>query len=507
VSKPILTKECLNHGLDMPLKELSGLLDQRVKNMFSSLRSRLWLTYALTIIAALLVVAVIFIIYLLDNPVIYRQTRLRLASVQETLLARQADWANLPRAQLQALLTDQARELGVRLLVLTPKRRVFADSQPALEAALEVGPLYRLLRLNQTVLDAQGRPWLYLTRKLENGNWLVAAVLRPKVSFWSIFTDELVPPLLWGGALALVLALFLAFWMARWVADPLQGLISAAQEFSGGEVRPLARKGPQEVQELVGAFNQMTARVQAGQRAQREFVANVSHELKTPLTAVQGFSQAILDGTAATPEQQRQAAQVIFDEAARMHRLVLGLLDLARLEAGIADLKRAPVNLATLLKGVGERFAPQAQQAGVALEIQAVNLPALTGDGDRLAQVFTNLVENAFKFTPAGGRVAVNAVFNGEAIEVTVVDTGVGISPEALLRIFDRFYQADASRQGGQKHGVGLGLTIVSEIVRAHGGKISVRSTVGMGSQFVVWLPLVNPDASTVVHKKRQSST
>lgn len=473
--------------------------------MFSSLRSRLWLTYALTIVTALLVVAAIFVVYLLDNPLIYRQTRLKLAAVAETMLARQADWSNLPPAQLQAALTAQAKALDVRLLLISPTRKILIDSQAASGAALEIRPLYRLLRLNQTLVDAQGKPWLYVTRKLENGNLLVAAVLRPKVSFWNIFTDELVPPLLWGGALALVLALFIAFWMARWVADPLQGLVNAAQGFSGGEAKPLSLKGPQEVQELVGAFNQMTARVQAGQQVQREFVANVSHELKTPLTSIQGFSQAILDGTASTPEQQKQSAQVIFSEAGRMHRMVLDLLDLARLDAGIADLKRAPVDLTALLNSVGERFAPQAHQSGVTLEIQAAGLPAITGDGDRLAQVFTNLVDNALKFTPAGGRVSVQATLAGDSVEITVTDTGAGIPAESLPRIFDRFYQADASRQGGQKHGAGLGLAIVREIVRAHGGKISVRSTVGQGSAFVVQLPLVNPDASTVVRKNRKS--
>jgi signal transduction histidine kinase len=472
--------------------------------MFSSLRSRLWLTYALTIIAALLVVAVIFVVYLLDNPLVYRQTRLRLAAVEETMLATQAGWSNLSTAQLQPMLAAQAQELNVRLLVVSPKRKVLVDSQIAGDAVLEIQPLYRLFRLNQILIDAKGRAWLYVTRKLDNGNLLVAAVLRPKVSLWNIFTDELVPPLLWGGALALVLALFIAFGMARWVADPLQGLVNAAQEFSGGEAQPLALKGPREVQELVGAFNRMTARVQSSQQAQREFVANVSHELKTPLTSVQGFSQAILDGTASTPEQQKQAAQVIFSESERMHRMVLDLLDLARLDAGIADLKRAPVDLAALLNSVAERFEPQARRAGIALEIHGTNLPALTGDGDRLAQVFNNLIDNALKFTPAGGKVSVYAVSVGDAVEVTVQDTGAGIPPEAQPRIFDRFYQADVSRQGGQKHGAGLGLAIVREIIRAHGGKISVRSVVGQGSEFVVRLPLVNPDASTIVRKNRR---
>ncbi|MCX6065931.1 MAG: HAMP domain-containing sensor histidine kinase, partial [Chloroflexi bacterium] len=349
-----------------------------------------------------------------------------------------------------------------------------------------------------------GKLWLFVSKKLENGNTLVAAVPRPKVSFLNIFADELMPPLLWGGALALVLALFIAFWMARWVADPLQQVITATQEFSGSESKPLALKGPQEVKELVGAFNQMTARVQAGQQAQREFVANVSHELKTPLTSIQGFSQAILDGTAATPEQQKQSAQVIFSEAARMHRMVLDLLELARLDAGIADLKHGEVNLSAVLNGVGQRFALQARDAGVTLEIQSAALPLINGDGDRLAQVFNNLVDNALKFTPPSGRVTISAVSVGDAVEITITDTGAGIPAESLERIFDRFYQADSARRGGKQHGAGLGLAIVREIVRAHGGKISVRSVANQGSEFVVRLPLVDPNATTMVrHKNR----
>jgi two-component system, OmpR family, sensor kinase len=477
--------------------------NQEMPSMFSSIRSRLWLTYVLTIVTALLVVAVVFIIYLLDNPLVYRQTRLRLAAVQSELLASQASWTNLPADQLQPFLAAQDKELDARLLVVNPRRQIIADSRAEKAASLETGPIFRLFRLNHTVTDAQGQSWLYVSRKLDNGNFLVATFPRPQISFWNVFTDELMPPLLWGGALALVLALFIAFWVARWVVDPIQKLVNATHEFSGGEAKPLELKGPREVRELADAFNQMMERVQVGQRAQREFVANVSHELKTPLTSIQGFSQAILDGTAYTLEQQKQSAQVIFNEAERMYRMALNLLDLTRLDAGIADLKRAPVDLTALLKSIGERFAPQAHKAGVTLEIKSADLlPIITGDGDRLAQVLTNLVDNALKFTKLGGRVLVSTILAGNFIDITVADTGVGIPPEALPRIFDRFYQADVSRRGGKKHGAGLGLAIVREIVEAHGGKISVHSVVGQGSEFVVRLPLVDPAVSTIMRKK-----
>jgi two-component system sensor histidine kinase ResE len=235
----------------------------------------------------------------------------------------------------------------------------------------------------------------------------------------------------------------------------------------------------------------MVGRVESSQRSQRDFVANVSHELKTPLTSIQGFAQALLDETADTPEARRQAAQIIYDEAGRMHRMALDLLDLARLEAGTADLKMSAVDMKVLLQNIIEKFAPQAQRKGVELQLDApTGLPGLIGDGDRLAQVFTNLVDNALKFTPPGGDVKLSAVKVGAEIEISIADSGIGVSKEALPRLFDRFYQADTARAGGDGHGAGLGLAIVKEIVDAHNGKISVRSELGHGTTFVIHLPL-----------------
>ena len=182
---------------------------------------------------------------------------------------------------------------------------------------------------------------------------------------------------------------------------------------------------------------------------------------------------------------------------------LLDLLDLARLDAGTLDLQRTPVDLTALLNSIAEKFAPQAHAANVDIRVETASLPAFTGDGDRLAQVFTNLVDNALKFTPAGGSITLRAAQASSGIQVEVADTGAGISPEALPHIFDRFYQADPSRPGGQKHGSGLGLAIVKEIVGAHGGKISVRSEPGTGSTFSVSLPLTTPEASTIVSKQK----
>jgi signal transduction histidine kinase len=470
--------------------------------MFSSLRSRLWLSYALLITAALSVVAIILFIFLLQNPLLYRQANTRLSVVQAVLVKSQNKWANLYLSDLQAHMEDASQTYDTRLLLFSADRQVLLDSGAGKSAAIQL-PRFTRLRSNSVLKDASGVAWLYALKRLDNGNWLMVATERPNPPLVMLLRDEFFWPFVTAGLVAFILSLLLAYWLARWVGDPLQTVVTASRQMPSAEAKPLALRGPREVRDLMHAFNEMTTRVQASQKSQRDFVANVSHELKTPLTSVQGFAQAILDGTAGTPEARQQAARVIYDEAGRMHRMVLALLDLARLDAGTAEFQRAPVDIPALLDSVVEKFTPQARGTGITLRIETPVLPPITGDGDRLAQVFTNLVDNALKFTPARGQVTLRAALIGSEVQVDVADSGAGIPAEALTHIFDRFYQADPSRPGGGKHGAGLGLAIVKEIVQAHGGTISVRSTPGEGSTFTVRLPLVPPADKPLAKRKK----
>jgi signal transduction histidine kinase len=364
-------------------------------------------------------------------------------------------------------------------------------------------------RFNNTLtggFDADGEHWLYSSGPLLNRRdqiEIVAAVPYEITAPWRdpVFR-ELMQPLIIALVLALAVSIVLAVIVTRSVTKPLQHVAQAAQKITAGDYdQTVPVEGPIEFKDVAVNFNQMTQKVRDTQQSQRDFLANVTHELKTPLTSIQGFAQAIKDGAASEPEAVRKSAGIIYDEAARMNRMVMELLELARIESGQIVMRREPVAIELVLRGVIDRLALRAQSSGVQVQAEiAANLPALTGDGDRLAQVFSNLIDNALKHTPNGGKIVVTArAISGssamkrgnpmEGVEVTVADTGSGIPPEDLSRIFERFYQIDKSRVRSKEGSLGLGLAIVKEIVTAHGGTIQAESIAGLGTKFVVWLP------------------
>ncbi len=222
---------------------------------------------------------------------------------------------------------------------------------------------------------------------------------------------ELLQPLLIALVLAFAVSIVLAILVTRSVVRPVQHVAQAAQKITAGDYdQSVPVEGSREFKELASDFNQMAQQVRGTQQAQRDFLANVSHELKTPLTSIQGFAQAIQDGAAGDSASIRKSATIIYDEATRMNRMVGELLDLARIETGQIVMRREAVQLDQLLQSVIERLALRAQESGVALYTDiAAGLPAIVGDGDRLAQVFSNLIDNALKHTPSGGKVTVAA--------------------------------------------------------------------------------------------------
>ena len=453
--------------------------------MFTSLRSRLWLSYALVITLALSIVAIVLLAFLVQNPVLSRQTQTQLETIKNRILESPQRYIKRPE-----LLDEISTLTNVRVVLFNASREVVADTNPD-QTQLPFPRRTLMNRDFQSIRAEDGTAWLYSFSRLQNGQVLVVAAPRPRVSVLNVFADQFFIPILEAGVIAMLASFVLAFALSRWVADPLQKVVQAAHVYPEENIKTIVVHGPREVQDLTRAFNSMIERVRKSQQSQKDFVANVSHELKTPLTSIQGFSQAILDDTASTPEARTQAAQIIHNESSRMHRMVVDLLDLARLDAGTAEIKMSDVDMVSLLLNIGKKFELLAKEKKIQLQVSLPNdLNLIKGDGDRLSQVFTNLVDNAMKFTPVNGAINISAREDKAWIHVSVADTGPGVPNEALPHLFDRFYQVDPSRAGGESHGAGLGLAIVKEIVDAHGGKIGVRNQQGGGAEFFIQLPL-----------------
>lgn len=223
------------------------------------------------------------------------------------------------------------------------------------------------------------------------------------------------------------------------------------------------------------------------ERVRRDFMANISHELRTPAASLKAIAETLEDGALDDPALARDFLAKMNAEVDRLAQVIQELGELSRIESGEAPMLREPFDLSETVREAAARLAPQAGRAGLKLDVSVpAGLPAALGDRERIEQVLVNLLHNAVKFTPAGGSVTVSAMTERDGIQVTVSDTGVGIAPDDLPRVFERFYKADRARSGG---GTGLGLAIAKHIVEGHGGRIWVESIEGKSSIFRFTLP------------------
>ena len=375
------------------------------------------------------------------------------------------------------------------------------------------------LRLVPQPNDAEGRPVVSELSLDGGGSLLYTTVplpvtIEPDAS-WARFVDaRAVPPLhlaivrpraelsgLWRSMLpsvalvglgALSIAMWVAWMLARSITRPVADLTAASERMASGDYAvAVAAERRDELGRLARSFNSMAQAVAEADRRQRDFVMNVGHDLRTPLTTVRGFAAALSDGTARSEAQRAQAIRAIEAAGDRMVTLVESLVELARLENQSAGLRlqRAPV--APLLESVAEAYRPLASASQVRIEVDAASDLNAWMDADWLARAVNNLVENAVHFSPAGERVRLTACADTlpddrPAVRVDVVDQGPGIAAQDLPRIFERFYRADRARRAG---GSGLGLAIANEIVAAHGGTLAAESPSGGGARLTLRIP------------------
>ncbi|MEV0050166.1 ATP-binding protein [Saccharopolyspora shandongensis] len=295
----------------------------------------------------------------------------------------------------------------------------------------------------------------------------------------------------WTALVVLVLTVGMTALAASRLVRPIDAITTAARRMGGGDRSArVSTSARGEIGELAAAFNAMSEQVERTEQQRKTMVSDIAHELRTPLVNVRGWLEAAQDGVA-TLDQPLVAS--LLEETLLLQHLIDDLQDLALADAGKLRVYPEPVHVGALLEQVAAAHRGRADAGGVALVVIVDDDPDLTADPTRLRQALGNLVSNALRYTSSGGRVALRARRAGDQVAIEVADTGVGIAAAALPHVFDRFWRAEKSRNrhGG---GSGLGLAITHHLVDVHGGRIAVRSTVGVGTTFTIHLPATAPE-------------
>lgn len=488
-----------------------------------SLRTQLSLTISLIMVGLLFVFSTIF--YFAVRSFVADQLASRLTTQIQAQLGEHAEgpapsgWSRLPSASPSTLQQGELANLAAMLttpdnsvVVYSPDGGVIARGQTA-PAERYDGPPWT--RRNQRGRLPQPAP--------EAGHWALEQVLRGSddVHFTSFGGFErqlavLVPVFEAGRLIAVVqvatpsqpidsllrwllvalvfgtlavgfTALLLSWWATRAMLKPLRRIVDVTQHVAQGDLgaRTELRAG-NEIGIVGAAFDHMVARLQTLFGVQRRFIADAAHELRTPLTAIGGQLELLLLGAVSEPAQQRRSLQRMNGELERMGRLVDDLLTLSRLDARPA-LRQESVDLGTLAQDVAQQMQTLSPDRKIA--VRAAPAVRITGDGDRLRQVLLNLLDNARKYTPAGGNIDISVErHNGDAV-LRVADTGIGVPPGDVEHVWDRFYRVDQARTR-TSGGAGLGLAIVKGIAEAHGGSVALSSRPGQGTTVTLTLPL-----------------
>jgi len=400
----------------------------------------------------------------------------RAESVLSRYYDRRREWIGV-----EATVQSVADLMGERLVLADAQGRVVADSQNTLVGQMArdewrgrrvsirsqefaVGTLYiNPMGLGQRAVDTRGQ----------------------------LFLSTLNSYLSWAVVVGVVAALALSLGLARWIAAPLEALTGAVRRMERGELEQrIDTSIGGEVGALAEAFNSLAASLARVEALRQNMVTDIAHELRTPLSSIRGYLEAIQDGVV---KPNRATLDTIHRELMQLTRLVDDLQELSLAEAHQLQLHRERVDVGELVASEVQAVLPQATAQQVELSMDATDEPRWVWlDGGRVRQVLGNILRNALAHTPAGGRIGVSVGSADGHVQIAVADSGPGIAPNDVAHVFERFYRADKARSR-RAGGTGLGLTIARELVRAHGGEISVQSELGKGSRFLIRLPSTAP--------------
>jgi len=498
-----------------------------VTSPFSSLRTKLIASFTLVIAISLLLASATFAYLLRDYQI--RTEEDRLENIAAYNAAQVVRWARAGQS-LQVIsgqLDMAAADAGVRVLLLDDRGTVLHDTDNNSFAGstfpMPPSPGRRPNVLQGPVSTPAGQEVftvapLFQDPRLQGLSGLRLAVVAPAQTLGSAWTDIL-PRLSMAALSALLVSIVIAWWLASSITRPMVEITRASEQMARGNLDPdlTLPETNDEVGRLSTAFKAMAHEVAQSHRTMRDLLANVSHDLRTPLTSISGFAGALVDGTMSGADGAREAGRIIGEEAERMRRLVEDLLYLGRIESGDLALQKDPVDLSELARAAQARFLFRAQESGISFDVNAPDHVWIQGDSHRIGQVLDNLVENAFKYTPPTGSVTVSVRLEEQKPQVntrnarptrsaclTVHNSGSYIAPEEAERVFERFYQVDKARAGNR--GSGLGLAIAREIIQAHGGRIELHSTVQGGTTFTVRIPALDatvPSQPTAIESAR----
>lgn len=464
--------------------------------MLDSFRSHLVLSNLLITLMGLIAMVAVFA-NLLENHT--RDVKLGERKTQAADIAGQVERLYRMHARagtllLTNLVDTSSRILGARVIIVSPvtpsgggvpvidsaKKTLYYRGSWSLPSRHEIGrELAGVHQLSRNSSLYEFTAPIHGTNGRNGG----AVVLIVRVTQVTPGLSELANVIAVGLATAAIIWVLIGLFFTFSITRPLLRMTDATRLMARGDYGARVRiSSGGEIGRLAAGFNSMAEQIQRSNQILRDFVANVSHDLRTPLTIIAGFSQALLD-RAAEPDD---AAGVIHEEAEKMQRLVEDLLQLTRLESGLMRLERRPIEARAFLEQIVERVehaAPGRDLPAFAVHVQP-ELPPLDADPVQLERALHNLIGNAIDYTPPDGAITITAhrVERGW-VEIDVTDTGTGISPEELPRVFERFYRSSKSRERAHGHS-GLGLAIVREIVEAHGGRVTVESEPGHGTTF-----------------------
>ncbi|HEY9074913.1 MAG TPA: HAMP domain-containing sensor histidine kinase [Anaerolineaceae bacterium] len=461
-----------------------------------SLRARLILSHVLPVLVILPVVG-FALVYLLETQVLLANRANDLVN-EAVLVADIAGsyleiWYDPDRAQ--AFVTQISPRVGAKVMLLDPAGRMLVSSDPNDES--RTGQTFNSDNIRRILAGDKSAYVNYDNASISDVIVPVITPLRRLIGFVRLENPlasaatrsrqirELMIAVL-GAGLLLGVALGLIF--ATSLTRPLRALTAAVGRLAEGQpYSPVKEQGPQEVRTLVRTFNDLVARLRVMEQNRRTLLANLVHELGTPLGAMQSGVQALLRGADEDPSLRRDLLEGMDHEMARLRALLSELAHLHDQGVGSLELHREPVHLAEWMSRLAAPWREAAQQKGLLWEANIpFDLPALSLDPDRMAQALGNLVSNAIRYTPPGGRVSLSAERTGEGVAIHVSDTGAGIAPEEQEKIFTPFYRGRSARRF--EEGMGLGLPIARDLIQAHGGELHLESEPGKGSRFTILL-------------------